>query len=123
MSQGAGQGIEDAATLAEILSRITSSEQIPEATRHFESFRKLRAETMVQFAVQNGSRMSLPDGPQQQDRDQLMAIMSENLDQINWDRVKPDQTALLGTPSFFKWLYSHNIMEEVRHQFSILNHF
>jgi salicylate hydroxylase len=70
MAQGAAQAIEDAATLTACVSRISD---VPEALRFYESLRLPRASRIQGLSANNKTRFHLPDGPEQQERDERMA--------------------------------------------------
>lgn len=70
LAQGAAQAVEDAAALGILLSTITSRAQIPLALRAYEKSRKWRAETVQQSGTENRIALHLPDGPEQQARDE-----------------------------------------------------
>lgn len=72
MAQGAAQAIEDAATLAAIVSR-SGGQNIPHALRIYEAARLPRTARIQGAATANKLRFHLPDGPAQQERDALMA--------------------------------------------------
>jgi hypothetical protein len=91
-----------------------SPKQIPEATLHFETLRLPRSETLVYFADQIGARLSLPDGLKQRERDRVMSEGSHSLSQVDLASLKPSWAAEIGSPPFWKWVYSHDIIDEVR---------
>jgi salicylate hydroxylase len=70
MAQGAAQALEDGATLTACL---THEQDIPEALRRYESLRLPRASRIQALSTLNKTRFHLPDGPEQQERDALMA--------------------------------------------------
>jgi salicylate hydroxylase len=70
LAQGAAQAIEDAAVLTACL---TKSEDIPEALRRYERLRLPRTAKVQTIARGNMVRNHLPDGPEQQKRDEQMA--------------------------------------------------
>ena len=70
--QGLSQGIEDAATLAELLSFAGSAQDIPALTRIYSAFRKPRADIVKLFAHSNTTSFALPEGPEQERRDQKL---------------------------------------------------
>jgi hypothetical protein len=61
--------IEDGAVLGNLLSRITSSEQVPSVVLTYESLRKGRCSRAHADARRNGVLFHLPDGPEQESRD------------------------------------------------------
>ncbi|KAB8262749.1 hypothetical protein BDV32DRAFT_120008 [Aspergillus pseudonomiae] len=70
VAQGAAQAVEDAAALGVLLSTISSKHEIPVALRAYEKSRKQRAETVQQSGSANRITLHLPDGPEQQARDE-----------------------------------------------------
>ena len=75
LAQGAAQAIEDAAVLGVVLSRLPDSkpESINRVLRVYESVRKERAETLVEWASQSGRRLHLGDGKAKEERDREFA--------------------------------------------------
>jgi salicylate hydroxylase len=72
MAQGAAQAIEDGVTLAACLSPI-NTQNIPEAFQRYERLRLTRTARVQGLAAANKTRLHLPDGPAQQERDAKMA--------------------------------------------------
>ncbi|HSV24615.1 MAG TPA: FAD-dependent monooxygenase [Xanthobacteraceae bacterium] len=71
MGQGAGQAIEDAATLKGCLLKLSGD--VPAALRLYERLRLPRASRLQGMSETNKSRFHLPDGPVQKKRDVEMA--------------------------------------------------
>ncbi|KAE8340024.1 hypothetical protein BDV24DRAFT_164702 [Aspergillus arachidicola] len=74
VAQGAAQAVEDAAALGVLLSTISSKHEIPIALRAYEKSRKQRAETVQQSGSANRVTLHLPDGPEQQARDEQFRL-------------------------------------------------
>lgn len=72
MAQGAAMAIEDGIALNACLARATSRKDIPVLMRHFVSLRRERCYIILDAARKNGNIWHLPDGPEQQKRDQAM---------------------------------------------------
>ncbi len=70
MAQGAAQAIEDGATLTSCLTRAATPE---EALRLYEELRLPRTSRIQALSATNKTRFHLPDGPEQQERDEQMA--------------------------------------------------
>ncbi|KAJ5758747.1 salicylate hydroxylase [Penicillium odoratum] len=70
VAQGAAQAVEDAAALGVLLSVISSFDEIPKALRAYKASRKLRAEAVQQSGTVNRATLHLPDGLDQQARDE-----------------------------------------------------
>jgi salicylate hydroxylase len=70
MAQGAAQAIEDGATLAGCLAR---GADIAESLRRYERLRIPRTARLQAMSATNKTRFHLPDGPEQQRRDDRMA--------------------------------------------------
>jgi salicylate hydroxylase len=69
MIQGAGQCIEDSASLAICLEKVESLSDLPKVLEAFEAIRKPRTEWFVERARALAQMCHLPDGPQQEERD------------------------------------------------------
>ncbi|KAJ5691803.1 hypothetical protein N7462_001226 [Penicillium macrosclerotiorum] len=78
MSQGAAIAVEDGVALAQSLSKIKSTTQIPLALSVFESVRVERASKMQEASLLNGKLWHFADGPLQQARDAAMRPEVEN---------------------------------------------
>ena len=72
MAQGAAQALEDGATLAACLAR-TVPPDVPESLRLYEALRKPRASRLQAMSATNKVRFHMLDGPDQRERDALMA--------------------------------------------------
>ncbi|WPB01519.1 uncharacterized protein RHO25_006145 [Cercospora beticola] len=107
LAQGAAMATEDAAALAEALSRAKSVENIPKAMRVYERSRKWRCEKVQANARRNGEFIHMPDGEEQEHRDRKMAGLQRPDDQ------EVDTGPLLD-PKFASWLYGHNAFEHTR---------
>jgi salicylate hydroxylase len=83
MAQGAAQSIEDGAALASLLNAMPND--VPSALQRYETVRKPRATRLQQASAANRVRFHLPDGPEQQKRDVLMANSGDrSLTNIGW---------------------------------------
>ena len=115
MSQGASQGVEDAAALTEILDRIKSADQIPSAMHQFEKFRKPRAEALVKFSRERGQFSTMVDGPEQELRDmQMQVYMKAVKTGLDYTNLVPDQNAEVNSPQYAKWMNEYDVLGEVR---------
>ncbi|MDP1749897.1 MAG: FAD-dependent monooxygenase [Reyranella sp.] len=83
MAQGAAQAIEDGAALASLLAAMP--DDVPGALRRYEEIRKPRATRLQEASAANRTRFHLPDGPEQQERDEAMAKSGDrSMDNIGW---------------------------------------
>ena len=83
MAQGAAQSIEDGAALASLLK--VTPDDVPGALRRYEAIRKPRATRLQEASANNRTRFHLPDGPDQQSRDQAMATSGDrSIANIGW---------------------------------------
>jgi salicylate hydroxylase len=76
-AQGAAQAVEDAWVLAEKL-RDADPRDVPAALSAYEKGRIVRATAIQQASRDHGAAYHLPDGPQQRERDRIMAAQSGN---------------------------------------------
>ena len=74
MAQGAAQSLEDGATLTACLEH--DAPDVPAALRRYETLRLPRASRIQAMSTENKTRFHLPDGPEQQARDEWMATGS-----------------------------------------------
>jgi salicylate hydroxylase len=89
MAQGAAQAIEDGATLTACLTQ--TEPDIAEALRRYERLRIPRTSRLQALSAANKTRLHLPDGPQQHQRDAQLATGSSD-----WS---------VGTVA---WIYNHD---------------
>lgn len=73
MAQGANSAIENAAVLGDVLSRVTHAAELPLATQLYESIRQRRTQKLHEITFQQGEKFHLLDGPEQEERDRLLA--------------------------------------------------
>jgi salicylate hydroxylase len=98
MAQGAAQAIEDGATLTACLAGADS--HVAAALSRYEQVRRPRASRLQALSTANKSRFHLPDGPQQVERDALMATESTDwsFDAVAWI-YEHDATVVDPTPA------------------------
>jgi salicylate hydroxylase len=83
MAQGAAQSIEDGAALASLLKAMP--DDIANALARYETLRKPRATKLQQASAANRTRFHLPDGPEQQKRDEAIAASGDrSIANIGW---------------------------------------
>jgi salicylate hydroxylase len=83
MAQGAAQSIEDGAALASLLKAMP--DDIANALARYETLRKPRATKLQQASAANRERFHLPDGPEQQKRDEAIAASGDrSIANIGW---------------------------------------
>jgi salicylate hydroxylase len=84
MAQGAAQAIEDGATLAGCLADINAD--VPSRLRRYERLRRPRTSQLQAMSRANKARFHLPDGRDQQQRDEQMAAGSTDwsFDAVAW---------------------------------------
>lgn len=80
MAQGANSALEDAAVLGGVLSRMTHAAQLPLATELYESIRQKRTRKLHEITFQQGKDLHLKDGPEQEERNRLLARSFESID-------------------------------------------
>lgn len=83
MAQGAAQSIEDGAALASLLEAMP--DDIAGVLARYETLRKPRATKLQQASAANRERFHLPDGPEQQKRDDAIAASGDrSIANIGW---------------------------------------
>jgi salicylate hydroxylase len=79
-----------------IISSVSSREQIPQALQAYQHSRKLRAEKVQQSALQNRDSLHLPDGLEQEARDEMFRLAEKGLENPDAFHHKETQKALWG---------------------------
>ena len=83
MAQGAAQSIEDGAALAALLKAMP--DDLPAALARYEQVRKPRATRLQEASATNRKRFHLPDGSEQQERDEALAASGDrSIANIGW---------------------------------------
>lgn len=116
-AQGLSQGIEDALSLARMLRWASKSGgngvDIPVVTKAWVNFRKPRADIFMKQSTSNAKIWSLPDGPEQEARDEMIRQMV-NRPPPNLNGVEMDMAADQKSPQFLKWARDYDVVLEVR---------
>jgi salicylate hydroxylase len=118
LAQGAAQAIEDGACLAECLDRAKTTKDIPMLMGMYEKIRKPRAERVQQGSRDSSMVWHLPDGPEQERRDQEFKEMGRKAQKDpggreNGELVKADPNSL-SEEEFQPWLFGHDVFEVTR---------
>ncbi|RVX75028.1 hypothetical protein B0A52_01305 [Exophiala mesophila] len=92
VAQGAAQAIEDAAVLHLALNSVSSADELPVLLKAYELARKPRAEHIMSVAGDNRVGLHLPDGPEQEARDEKFRLLAQGGD--NPDLLGNDKTQL-----------------------------
>lgn len=122
--QGAAMAIEDAAVLGECLNDLSDPAALSDALRRFEAIRQPRVERVAEVARVNASQSILPDGPEQEARDngfraaskvagnaQVVAGQDEEK-KARKPRPKPDMNQKWGQPGLMMWLYGADVIQD-----------
>ncbi|KAE8365295.1 hypothetical protein BDV27DRAFT_127073 [Aspergillus caelatus] len=114
-AQGLSQGIEDALSLARMLRWASKSGgngvDIPVITKAWVNLRKPRADLFMKQSIRNAKIWSLPDGPEQEARDERIRRMG-TLPPPNLDGVEMDMAADRNSPQFLKWARDYDVVLE-----------
>lgn len=110
LSQGAAMSIEDAAVIAEVLSRIpdTRPETISRALKAYELLRKDRTTTLVDMAAYSGRQLHLGEGKAKEERDRQFREHKMGKGAI------PDKWA---SPDVQKMIYEHDCVKDAAERF------
>ncbi|KAI5456894.1 hypothetical protein BGZ63DRAFT_494955 [Mariannaea sp. PMI_226] len=113
LNQGAALAVEDAAVLAEVLSRApdTSHATIGKCLKVYELLRKERTTTLVDLAAASGRTLHLGDGQAKEERDRQFAEASKG------GKSVPDKWA---SPDVQAMIYSHDCMKFAEENFDEL---
>lgn len=104
-AQGAAMCVEDAAVLAYCLSR---AESLHDATKAFEWLRQERVGKIQQAAWENGILFTLPDGAEQEKRDEVYARRS-NLERAGATMARDDAMG-----KFADWVHRLGVLKEAQ---------
>ncbi|RCK56045.1 hypothetical protein Cantr_05847 [Candida viswanathii] len=78
LAQGAAQAIEDGATLASELDKISKVEEIEQALKNYQKRRMRRVQTIQIGARSIGETWHFPDGDEQEERDAQMRAKDDH---------------------------------------------
>ena len=121
-AQGLSQGIEDAVSLAHMLRWATAlggdGVDIPAVTEAWVNLRKPRADIFMKLSTGNAKVWSLPDGPEQEARDEKIRRMASP--PLHLDSVEMDMAADRQSPQFLKWVRDYDIVREVCNKDSMI---
>lgn len=109
MCQGTGQGIEDAAVLAELLSHTTATSEIPRLTTLYYQLRHPRAEKVRELGRMNGQAFQMVNGPEQEKRDRYLCMPLRER-----RRIDPGYLDLFGEVEFHAWLDGLDVTAKAR---------
>jgi salicylate hydroxylase len=123
-AQGAAMAIEDAAVLGECLDSLSELAAVPNLLKRYEAIRRPRAERVVELARHNAIALTLPDGTEQQARDERWqaasrvfentVAMREKIEPAARSRPKPDMNQKWGQPGLMMWLYGFDTIEDAK---------
>ncbi|KAH7133719.1 hypothetical protein EDB81DRAFT_727149 [Dactylonectria macrodidyma] len=113
LNQGAGMAVEDAAVLAEVLSRApdASPKTINKCLQVYELLRKERTTTLVELAAASGRTLHLGDGQAKAERDKMFSAANQNGKNV------PDKWA---SPEVQEMIYGHDCMKIAAERFDEL---
>lgn len=114
MSQGAAMAVEDAAVLAECISRAQNVDALSRLLKEYEKIRSERCYTIREGAREHGEIWKLPDGPEQEKRDRLMGAQASNGDA---DRDELENPNKWSDKKFSHWLFGYDAYEVVSDPF------
>ena len=77
VAQGGAMALEDAATLAELISSISDKSELPSRMRVWNALRQERVSNIRRVAESSGDFQTIPDGSQQRRRDEALATSTK----------------------------------------------
>jgi salicylate hydroxylase len=113
LAQGANSSLEDGAVLGYLLGKVsaeTKGEQLPKVAKLYQQLRKERGETIQRETFKQREDFHLPDGPEQEKRDELMTGMVGG-------ELKADFPSRWTCPRVQMWLYGYDSYKEVEQAF------
>ncbi|KXH29720.1 hypothetical protein CNYM01_12104 [Colletotrichum nymphaeae SA-01] len=112
-AQGVSQGIEDGLALRTALRWCDSRDKLAATLKKWEALRKPRAEKMFDVGHENIVLFTLPDGPEQEARDQKLLAGGFTGHPTDWESIEMDANAPTRTPQFTKWAMCYDVVAEV----------
>ena len=109
MAQGAAMAIEDAVAVTECLSRAKRPEDIPQLMKDVGKIRRDRCYLIADSARATGLTWHLPDGPEQQRRDEAIKRGSKPKVSVEMG-VNPNKWS---DPNFQPWMFGYDAFSEV----------
>ena len=113
LAQGANSSLEDGAVLGYLLGKVSQErkeEQLPKAAKLYQELRKERGEMIQKETFKQRGDFHMPDGPQQEARDQLMLGMLGR-------ELKADFPSRWTCPRVQRWLYGYDSYKEAEKGF------
>ncbi|KAI9036882.1 uncharacterized protein KD926_001197 [Aspergillus affinis] len=104
LAQGAALAFEDAAVLSVLFGAMQDKSQIPDILTIFEAIRKPRAMEMHRRVGMARDIWSMPDGPQQRERDR----------QLREHEPYDGYPNVLADPALTRWMFGYDAFEEAR---------
>ncbi|KAI5856082.1 hypothetical protein BZA05DRAFT_390586 [Tricharina praecox] len=126
LAQGAGQAIEDGASLAECISRARDSSDLPAVLAAFQTIRKPRCEKIQKGSMENGDIWHMPDGPEQlaRDADMKMEMGATDEDrvaaQLKQQKLVKSNPNRWSDPEFQPWLFGHDAIAHANTQLDLI---
>lgn len=108
--------IEDAAGLAEALSKMHSKDELPTALKVFETIRVKRSNQMQEASLINSKLWHFPDGPEQEARDRAMRPETEG-------RAFDESPNQWSDPVTQDWCYGYDAEKAVAEAWDMLTAF
>jgi salicylate hydroxylase len=114
LAQGANSSLEDGAVVGYLLGKVSvekKEEQLPKVAELYQKLRKDRGETIQRETFKQREDFHMPDGPEQEKRDELMTGMLDG-------EVKADFPSRWTCPRVQRWLYGYDAYKEVEEGFN-----
>jgi salicylate hydroxylase len=109
VGQGGGLAVEDAATLAECLSRASSTDDIPRLLPIYQDIRQARCQMVQRKGRALCQMMMLHDGSAQRERDETVRQFHSPQYDEEWDGVHIDDLPSdLKAPNYMAWMNGHD---------------
>jgi len=116
LSMGVSMAVEDAEALTECLSlREKSNCSLRQAVDVFEKVRKTRAKQVREASLHAGNMLHLPEGPQQDIRDQVLQNQGLNFGETKaGDFYKTKTTFGIVDQEIKDWCYGYNVKKDIQ---------
>lgn len=107
--------LEDAATLAECVGRAETADDIPKVLKALQEIREPRCKLVQKWSAIKGKVATIPDGPEQAQRDKSLKSFNSWVKAKPWHGVHVHELPELERPNWKIWLNGYDAVTFVSH--------
>lgn len=95
-------------TLAECLERAETTDDIPKVLKSYQEIRGPRCNLVQEWSAIQCKRATMPDGPEQEQRDKNFKSANHWAKAEPWDGVHVDEPPPIDDSTWYAWLCGHD---------------